>query len=147
MSKKIVLSLIILFWLLLQVYTGFFEGPYQADTWPFTTFSMYAPKHEFGERAILLRLYGHTVSGKVVEVFTEDFGMAYWGFRRQAWDKLLNPETRESYASELVSIYNQRQKDTSQKLKDLQIVSESIEVTKNGPSDLMQEILFTYNPE
>lgn len=147
MLKKVLISLIIVLWLILQTYTGFLKVPYQADTWPFITYSMYAQKHEIGEKAILLRLYGKTVSGEVVEATTEDFGMNYWGFRKQAWDKLLSPEARESYASELISIYNQRQNDPSQRLTNLQIISEGRMVTKDGFSDLIPEILFTYNPE
>lgn len=147
MLKKVLISLIIVLWLLLQIYTGFLKVPYQADTWPFITYSMYAQKHEIGEKAILLRLYGKTVSGNVVEVTTGDFAMNYWGFRKQAWDKLLSPETRESYAFELISIYNQRQNDPSQKLRNLQIVSEGRVVTKDGFSELTPEILFTHSPE
>ncbi|HSE83313.1 MAG TPA: hypothetical protein VLB01_02045 [Thermodesulfobacteriota bacterium] len=146
MSKKLVISLTIIIWLLIQTYIGFFGTKVQRDTWPFTTYSMYAEKHKFGDRAVLLRLYGHTVSGKTIEITHRDFGMHYWGFRRQAWDNLLNPETRETYASELISTYNRRQKNSYQKLRDLQIVSESIEVTRNGPSELIRETLFTYGP-
>lgn len=117
------------------------------DTWPFVNYPMYAAKQNIGDKVTELRLYGHTVSGNVVRVNTEDFGLWYWGFRIQGWPKLLNPETRKSYASDLFSIYNQRHEDAAQKLRDLQIVLESRAVTREGPSDLIREVIFTYNPE
>lgn len=147
MSNKIIISIIIIFWLLLQTYIGFLGTKVQRDTWPFTTYSMYAEEHKFGDRVERLRFYGHVPSGRVVEVTSEDFGMQYWGFRRQAWKKLLDPETREYYVSELISIYNQRQNDNSDKIRDLQIVLESRVVTRSGASEVNQETLFTYDPE
>jgi hypothetical protein len=146
MSKKIIISLIIVIWFLIQTYIGFFGIKEQWDTWPFTTYSMYAQKIKPGDRAIQLRLFGHTVSGRIIEITPEDFGMPNRRFLRDAWPNILNPGTRKTYASELISIYNQRQKKPSQKLKDLQIISESRVITRNGPSELFEEILFTYKP-
>jgi hypothetical protein len=147
MSKKVVISIIIIFWLLIQAYIGFLGTKVQRDTWPFTTYSMYAEEHKYGDKVERFRFYGHVPSGRVVEVTFRDFGMHYWGFRRHAWKKLLDPETRESYVSELISIYNQRQRDDSDKIRDLQVVLESRVVTRKGASELNRETLFTYVPE
>jgi hypothetical protein len=147
MSKKITISVAIIIWIVMQIYTGFLGYTYQDDTWPFVNYPMYAPKQNIGDRVTEIRLYGRTVSGNIVKIKTDDFGLWYWGFRKQGWPKLLNPETRESYASELFGIYNQRQKDASLKLRDLQVVAESREVTREGPSELISEILIIYSPE
>ena len=144
MANKLTISLIIVVWILLQIFTGFFVE--SRRTWPFVAYPMYAGKHNIGDKVTELRLYGHTVSGKFIEVSSQEFGLQYWGFRWQGWSKLLDPKTRKFYASRLFSLYNQKHKGTPQELKELQVTLESIMVTRNGPSDLIREIVFTYNP-
>jgi hypothetical protein len=139
---KFIISLMIILWLGLQLWTGV---TFRDHTWPFIGFPMYAHKRgvtfDNEVRKILLR--GVTVEGKDVEVIPEDFGMYSTPWDNSVLPKLKDPTSNRETAAQLVEDYNRRHPQRPQ-LTGMKLIVIRWQMTETAPVEMPPDTLLYY---
>jgi hypothetical protein len=139
---KLIISLMIIGWLGLQLWTGV---TFRDQTWPFIGFPMYAYKRgvTFDNEVQKIMLRGVTAAGQEVEVIPEDFGMYSTPWDNSVMPKLKDPTTNRGTAAQLAEDYNRRHPDRPA-LDGMKLIMIHWKMTETVPVEMPPDTLLYY---